>query len=159
MLYAALVPLLPHFEHRYGLSKSGVGALAAAYAVGVLVGSLPGGIAAARLGTRRAVLGGLALMSAASLGFAFAGSFETLFAARLLQGLGSALTWAGGLAWLRMATPRERRSGRARGGRGGAPVWAPGRARAGARAGGGGGRGRRPAGGPRPGRLTPRAPR
>ena len=109
MLYAALVPLLPHFEHRYGLSKSGVGALAAAYAVGVLVGSLPGGIAAARLGTRRAVLGGLALMSAASLGFAFAGSFETLFAARLLQGLGSALTWAGGLAWLAMATPRERR--------------------------------------------------
>src|SRR5437868_40669 len=34
MLYAALVPLLPHFEHRYGLTKGGVGALAAAYAIG-----------------------------------------------------------------------------------------------------------------------------
>ena len=69
MLYAALVPLLPHFEHRYGLSKSGVGALAAAYAIGTLVGGIPAGIFSARFGARRAVLGGLALMSLASVGF------------------------------------------------------------------------------------------
>jgi MFS family permease len=109
MLYAALVPLLPHFEHRYGLTKGGVGALAAAYAIGTFAGGLPAGIVAARFGARRAVLGGLALMSVASVGFALAGSFETLFAARLVQGFGSSLTWAGALAWLTLSTPRERR--------------------------------------------------
>jgi MFS family permease len=109
MLYAALVPLLPHFEHRYGLTKGGVGALAAAYAIGTFAGGLPAGMVAARFGARRAVLGGLALMSVASVGFALAGSFETLFAARLVQGFGSSLTWAGALAWLTLSTPRERR--------------------------------------------------
>src|SRR5690242_20028781 len=100
MLYAALVPLLPHFEHRYDLSKSGVGVLAAAYAVGTLAGGIPGGLVSSRYGARTAVLGGLALMSAASIGLAFAGSYEALVGARLAQGLGSALTWAGGLSWL-----------------------------------------------------------
>src|SRR5919201_3707307 len=109
MLYAALVPLLPHFERRYGLTKGGGGALAAAYAIGTLVGGLPAGIVSARFGARRAVLGGLTLMTLAGVGFAVAGSFATLFAARLLQGFGSSLSWAGALAWLAMATPRERR--------------------------------------------------
>jgi MFS family permease len=109
MLYAALTPLLPHFEHRYGLSKSGVGALAAAYAVGTLLGGIPGGVVAARQGARTAVLAGLTLMTAASVGLALVDSFGTLFAARLVQGFGSSLTWAGALAWLALATPRERR--------------------------------------------------
>jgi len=75
LLYAALTPLLPHFEETLGLSKTGVGVLVAAYAAGALVGGLPGGAAAARLGPRRAVLVGLALMGLASLGFAFANGF------------------------------------------------------------------------------------
>src|SRR5581483_11670876 len=83
--------------------------LVAAYAAGALVGGLPGGIAAVRLGTRRAVLTGLTAMGLSSLGFAFAGSFWTLFLARFLQGLGSAFTWAGAFAWLLAAAPRERR--------------------------------------------------
>jgi MFS family permease len=109
MLYAALVPLLPHFEDRYGLSKGGVGALASAFAIGTFAGGIPAGIVAARYGARRAVLGGLVLMTLAGIGFALAGSFETLFAARLAQGLGSALAWSGALAWLALSTPRERR--------------------------------------------------
>jgi MFS family permease len=55
------------------------------------------------------VLVGLSGMGLASLGFAFAGSFSTLFLARFLQGLGSAFTWAGSFAWLLAAAPRERR--------------------------------------------------
>jgi len=109
MLYAALTPLLPHFEHELHLSKAGAGTLVAAYAAGALVGGLPGGWASARFGTRRAVLAGLTAMGLASLAFAFAGNFTTLFLARFLQGLGSGFTWAGAFAWLLAAAPRERR--------------------------------------------------
>jgi MFS family permease len=109
MLYAALTPLLPHFTHTLHLSKAGAGVLVAAYAAGALVGGLPGGAAAARLGAQRAVLVGLALMGLASLGFAFVHGFWPLFGARFLQGAGSAFTWAGAFAWLLAAAPRERR--------------------------------------------------
>jgi MFS family permease len=105
MLYAALTPLLPHLVH----SKSRAGVLVAAYATGALVGGIPGGVAAVRLGARRAVLVGLTGMGLASVGFAFAGSYGALFASRLLQGLGSGFTWAGAFAWLLSAAPRERR--------------------------------------------------
>jgi MFS family permease len=109
MLFAALTPLLPHFQRAYDLSKGGVGALAAAYAIGVLVAAVPGGIVAARLGARAAVIGGLGLVTLASVGVALADSFGLLFGARLVQGIGSSFTWAGALAWLALSTPRERR--------------------------------------------------
>jgi MFS family permease len=109
MLYAALTPLLPHFAHQLGLSKLRAGILVAAYPAGALVGGLPGGAAAARLGARRAVIVGLVGMGLASLGFALADSFWSLFAARFVQGLGSAFTWAGAFSWLLAASPRDRR--------------------------------------------------
>jgi MFS family permease len=108
-LYAALTPLLPHFVHEFHLSKRGAGLLVAAYAAGALLGGIPGGIAAARFGPRRAVLAGLTLMGAAGFAFAFADGAETLWAARFLQGAGSGLTWAGAFAWLVAAAPRHRR--------------------------------------------------
>ena len=109
MLFAALTPLLPHFAHEFALSKLRAGILVAAYPAGALIGGLPGGAAAARLGPRRAVIVGLVGMGLASLGFALAGGFWGLFAARLLQGLGSAFTWAGAFSWLLAAAPRDRR--------------------------------------------------
>jgi|SRR6266550_3719451 MFS family permease len=109
LLFSALTPLLPHFVHQLHLSKAGAGVLVAAYAAGALVGGLPGGAAAARLGARRAVLVGLALMGLASLGFAFAHGFWPLAGARFLQGVGSGFTWAGAFAWLLAAAPGERR--------------------------------------------------
>lgn len=109
MLYAALVPLLPHYAEEFGLSKGQAGLLVGAYAAGALLGALPGGIAASRYGPKRAVLAGLALMAVASVGFGFAGDPLALGVARLAQGLGSALSWAGALAWLVAGTPRERR--------------------------------------------------
>ncbi|HZT84434.1 MAG TPA: MFS transporter [Gaiellaceae bacterium] len=109
MLYAALTPLLPDFTHALHLSKAGAGVLVAADGAGALVGGLPGGAAAARFGARRAVLGGLALMGLASLGFAFAHGFWPLAVARFLQGCASGFTWAGAFAWLLAAAPRDRR--------------------------------------------------
>jgi MFS family permease len=109
MFYTALAPLLPHFASRYGLGKSGAGVLAALYALGVLTASVPGGIAASRLGPKRAVLLGLGVTAVASLGFGLAGDKWTLGAARLAQGIGSAFSWAGALAWLVGAAPPQRR--------------------------------------------------
>jgi MFS family permease len=109
MLYAALAPLLPHYAEEFGLSKGGAGLLVGAYAAGALLGALPGGLAAARFGPKPAVLAGLVVMALASVAFAFAGDAVALGLARLAQGGGSALSWAGGLAWLIAETPRSRR--------------------------------------------------
>jgi MFS family permease len=109
MLYSALVPLLPGYTHEFGLSKGAAGLLVGAYAAGALLGALPGGIAAARYGPRRALLIGLVLMGVASLGFGFAGDAWSLGIARLAQGLGGSLAWAGSLTWLIAATPSSRR--------------------------------------------------
>jgi MFS family permease len=109
MLYSALVPLLPGYTHEFGLSKSAAGLLVGAYAAGAVLGALPGGIAAARYGPRRALLMGLLLMGVSSLAFGFAGDAWTLGGARLAQGLGGSLAWAGALTWLIAGTPRTRR--------------------------------------------------
>ena len=109
MLYSALVPLLPGYTHEFGLSKSAAGLLVGAYAAGAVLGALPGGIAAARYGPRRALLIGLAIMGVSSLAFGFAGDAWTLGLARLAQGLGGSLAWAGALTWLIAGTPRTRR--------------------------------------------------
>src|SRR5919204_2948247 len=109
MFFTALAPLLPHFAARYGLSKGGAGVLSAMYAAGVLAASLPGGLVASRLGPKPAALGGVLLTAAASLAFGLAGSVWTLGVARLLQGIGSAFSWSGALAWLVAAAPPKRR--------------------------------------------------
>ena len=109
VLYKALVPLLPHSADEFGLSNSQAGLLVGAYALGALIGAIPGGISAARFGPRRAVLAGLVLMAVASIGFGFAGSAAELGLARLAQGFGSALSWGGAVAWLVAGTPGERR--------------------------------------------------
>jgi MFS family permease len=109
MFYTALAPLLPHFATRYDLGKGGAGVLAAMYAAGVLGASVPGGIAASRLGPKRAALLGVALTALASLGFGLANDKWTLGTARLAQGIGSAFSWAGALAWLMAAAPPQRR--------------------------------------------------
>jgi MFS family permease len=109
MLFAALGPLLPEYSDTFGLSKTGAGLLVGVYAVGVLMGALPAGLASARFGRRATTVAGLVLMGVASVGFAFAGDEWTLGLSRLVQGFGSALSWSGGLAWLVALTPGERR--------------------------------------------------
>jgi len=109
LFFTALTPLLPHFADKYDLSKAGAGVFISTYAAGTLVGAIPAGLATTRVGPKRTVLVGLALMTAASLGFALAGDVWTLSVSRLFQGIGSSFSWAGGLAWVIASTPRERR--------------------------------------------------
>jgi predicted MFS family arabinose efflux permease len=109
MFYAAITPLLPELSDRLSLGKDAAGLLAATYALGNLAGALPAGWFAARVGVRAAVLAGLGLMSVSSVAFAFGDSIVVLDAARFLQGVGGACSWAGGMAWLATAAPPERR--------------------------------------------------
>ncbi len=109
MFFAALTPLLPQYADDLDLSKAGAGLLSAAYPIGALVGGIPGGVAAARLGVRPTVLIGLAGMAVTTVTFGFADSIWLLDASRFLQGLSSSFSWTAGLAWLVAAAPPDRR--------------------------------------------------
>ena len=109
MFFAAIGPLLPEYAERLDLSKADAGVLSASYAIGALVGSLPAGWLAARWGVRPTVLLGLAVLAVSSVVFGFADSVWLLDAARFAQGAGGGGLWAGGLAWLIAAAPRDRR--------------------------------------------------
>jgi len=109
MLFSALTPLVPGYAEEFDLSKAGAGLLVGAYGAGALFGGIPGGLAAARWGPKRAVVGGLLLLCVASLAFASADSALTLGGARFIQGLSSTATWAGALAWISVTAPQSRR--------------------------------------------------
>lgn len=109
MLFSAIIPLIPQFADDYGLSKLEAGLLVGAYGAGAMAGGIPAGLIASRIGAKRTVVIGLATLAVASMGFALVGSAGALGLARFAQGLSSAVTWAGALAWLTLSTPRERR--------------------------------------------------
>ena len=111
MFYAAIAPLLPALSHQFGLTKLSAGVLTAGYPAGTLLGSLPGGILAVRIGPKRTVCLGLALLAASTLVFGLFNSVVWLDAARFVEGVGGACSWAGGLAWIVAETPAQRRGG------------------------------------------------
>jgi|SRR5436190_476131 len=109
VFYAAITPLLPSYVDDLGLSKTSAGVLSGAYAAGTLVASLPAGFMAARVGARRTLLAGLALLGAASLAFGFGSHIAVLDGARFVQGIAGALAWAGAMTWLMVTAPESRR--------------------------------------------------
>jgi MFS family permease len=107
--YAAIAPLLPEYVAHFGLTKAEAGILAAAYAAGTLLASLPAGVVATRVGPRRTVISGLLLLGGSSVVFGFGGEIGVLDAARFAQGVAGALIWSGALTWLITTAPPERR--------------------------------------------------
>lgn len=109
LFFAALTPLLPHYADRFELSKAGAGLLAAAYPLGVLLGSIPMGLVAARFGVKPTAVAALCLIAGTSVVFGYADSIAVLDAARFAQGVGSAGAWTAALTWLVLAAPSGRR--------------------------------------------------
>jgi len=107
--FAAIAPLLPEYVDDLGLSKAEAGVLSASYAAGTLLGSLPAGYVASRMGPRKTVIHGLLLLGLASLVFGFAEQILLLDAARFIQGIAGALIWSGALTWLITTAPEEKR--------------------------------------------------
>jgi predicted MFS family arabinose efflux permease len=115
LLMFAIVPLLPDYAQVLHLSKTQAGIVIGIYSGAVLVGAIPAGQIADRLGARRITIAGVALMAVSTLVYALAGSFWVLILARIGQGIASAISWTAALAWLSAGTAPELR-GRALGG-------------------------------------------
>ena len=108
-LFSAIVPLLPQFAERLDLSKLQTGVLLGAYSAAVVVAAVPVGHLADRVGMRTVTIAGSLLMAAATAAFAVGDSYLVLVAARLAQGLASAVAWSAALGWLAGAVPENRR--------------------------------------------------
>ena len=97
-LLGLIAPLLPEIEERTGAGDAALGLALAAYAIPILIVSIPTGRLADRIGRRPLLLGGLVLTGVGSLLIAFSPSLEALLAGRAVQGLGSTASWVAALA-------------------------------------------------------------
>jgi MFS family permease len=96
----ALVPIMPVYAHRFGLSGFQQGLVLGATGLATLAVSVPAGTLSDRFGARRITLAAGLLMSSATLVQALAGGFPALLAARLAFGAGYGVVWTAGLCWL-----------------------------------------------------------
>ena len=101
----AVVPILPVYAHRLGLTGLQQGMVLGATGLATLAVSVPAGALSDRFGARRLTLWAGWVMAAALFAQAMAGSFPVLLAARLGFGVGFAVVWTAGLSWLTEAAP------------------------------------------------------
>ena len=101
----AVVPIVPDYAHRFGLSGLQQGMVLGATGLATLAVSVPAGALSDRLGSRKLTLGAGGLMAVAVLAQALAGGFPLLLASRLMFGVGFAVVWTAVLAWLAEAAP------------------------------------------------------
>jgi MFS family permease len=109
MFYAAIAPLLPTLAHQLHLSKLSAGVMTACYPVGTFFGSLPGGLLTVRIGPKRTVYLGMALLAVSTLAFGWLHNAPALDVARMAEGVGGACSWAGALAWIVVESPAAQR--------------------------------------------------
>ena len=97
-LLGLIAPLLPEIEERTGAGDAALGLALAAYAIPIMLVSIPTGRLADRIGRRPLLLGGLALTGVGSLLIAFTDSLGVLLLGRAVQGFGSTASWVAALA-------------------------------------------------------------
>jgi MFS family permease len=104
----AIVPVLPTYAHRFGLSGFQQGAVLAATGLATLAVSVPAGIMSDRVGARRLTLWAGLVMTMALFAQSLAGGFPALFGSRLIFGIGYGVVWTAGLSWIADAVPAGR---------------------------------------------------
>jgi predicted MFS family arabinose efflux permease len=107
--FAVLAPLLPALKHQLALSTAQAGLLVAMYAIGAIVAAIPALMIAVRVGVKATALASLLMFAVMSVAFGLAKSYDTLLAARFLQGVAGAACWTSAMIWLIGATPPARR--------------------------------------------------
>ncbi len=90
---SALLPLLPTLQGRFDLSGAETGALLSAATVVTLAASVPIGLSAGRIGSRRLLLASAALLPVSLLVQGLATGLGMLMAGRALFGLSFAILW------------------------------------------------------------------
>lgn len=89
--FSLLIPVLPLYAEGFGVSYGWIGAVASAQALGTLVADLPAGMVLRRLGQKRAMLMGMAVLVAMVVALFWAGSIVEAFVYRFVSGVGMAL--------------------------------------------------------------------
>jgi len=97
-LLGMIAPLLPEIERRTGAGDEALGLALAAYAIPILLISIPVGRLADRIGRRPLLLGGLLLTGLGSIMIAVSGALPPLLLGRTVQGVGATLSWVAALA-------------------------------------------------------------
>lgn len=90
---AALLPVLPTLQDRFGLSGVETGALLSAATIVTLATSVPIGLLASRIGSRRLLVASAALLPLSLVVQALAGGLAALMAGRALFGLSFGILW------------------------------------------------------------------
>jgi predicted MFS family arabinose efflux permease len=97
-LLGMVAPLLPEIERRTGAGDEALGLALAAYAIPILLISIPVGRLADGIGRRPLLLGGLLLTGLGSILIAVSGALPPLLLGRAIQGVGATLSWVAALA-------------------------------------------------------------
>jgi len=96
----AIVPIMPVYAHRLGLSGFQQGMVLGATGLAMLAVCVPAGALSDRLGARRLTLYAGLLMAAALFAQSLAGDFPLMLCARLAFGAGYGVVWTAGLSWI-----------------------------------------------------------
>jgi predicted MFS family arabinose efflux permease len=97
---SAMVPLLPRFVDEFGLSTVQAGAVIWVVTGLVLVGSVPIGSVADRIGPRPIALAGVAVLGLSCLLQGFASSYPELLVGRIVFGFADVIAWTTAIMWL-----------------------------------------------------------
>ncbi len=112
--YGIVAPGIPAFARQFGVSTAAAASVISAFALMRIIGALPSGRLVDRLGERKMIAVGIAIVAASSALAGFSDSFAQLIVLRGVGGLGSAMFSVGAQTLLLRCVPSEQR-GRASG--------------------------------------------